>query len=139
MHLPRNALAAPLLLPCILLAAPAVEWRAELSSTEAATLYARHGDAVALSCRLALRGAPYAPSAAICHYQTNGMGAAWWEAPVSIASNVATVAWSPALDPGADLVLIMLELDGAHRAAAHLHLRPGPSGGSSLPPPTVCV
>ena len=140
MHPHRNALAAPLLLPCILMAAPALEWRADLADTGAATLYARHGDEIGLSCRLSLRGEPYAPASAQCHYQTNGMGAAWWEAPVSLASNVATVAWSPALDPGADLVLLMLEFDGAHRAALHLHLRPGPSGGSApLPPPTAVL
>ena len=139
MHTLRNALAAPLLLPCILLAAPPLEWPADLSSPEVWTLYARHGETRDIRAALRLAGRPYAPESARCHYSTNGIGGPGWDAPVSVASNVATVAWSPSIDPGGDLVSLLLEIDGTYSAAAHLHLRPGPSGGSFLPPPTVVL
>ena len=136
MHTIRNALAALLLLPCILRAEPPVEWRAELSSREVATLYASHGDTRAIECRLTLKGAPYVPETATFHYSTNGFAGPGWEAPVSISSNLASIAWSPALDPGADMLALLLTLDGTHTAAALLHLRPGPAPGDALPPPT---
>ena len=139
MHPLRNALAALLLLPCILLAAPPLEWPADLSSPEVWTLYARHGETRDIRAALRLAGRPYAPESARCHYSTNGIGGPGWDAPVSVASNVATVAWSPSIDPGGDLVSLLLEIDGTYSAAAHLHLRPGPSGGSALPPPTAVL
>ena len=139
MHLPRNAPAALLLLPCILLAEPPVEWRAELSSGEVATLYASHGDTRAIECRLYLKGAPYVPGLAAFQYSTNGFAGPGWEAPVALSSNLASVAWSPALDPGADMLALLLTLDGTHTAKALLHLRPGPAPGDALPPPTVVL
>lgn len=129
--------------PCILLAAllpilcagvsraasPAlVQWRADLSSTEVRNLYLRHGDSATLTARLYLRGAPYTPTNAVCYFQTNGMGRAWWTAPCSIASNTVSVAWTPLLErSGADLYPLVIRVDdAAWRAATLLFLRPAP-------------
>ena len=129
--------------PCILLAAllpilcagvsraasPAlVQWRADLSSTEVRNLYLRHGDSATLTARLYLRGAPYTPTNAVCYFQTNGMGRAWWTAPCSIASNTVSVAWTPLLErAGSDLYPLVVRVDdAAWRAAALLFLRPAP-------------
>ena len=129
--------------PCILLAAllpilcagvsraasPAlVQWRADLSSTEVRNLYLRHGDSATLTARLYLCGAPYTPTNAVCYFQTNGMGRAWWTAPCSIASNTVSVAWTPLLErAGSDLYPLVVRVDdAAWRAAALLFLRPAP-------------
>lgn len=128
------ALLAALLLPlCASLAAgtdaPAlVEWRADLSTTEVRNLYLRHGDSATLRARLYLRGQPYTPTNAVCYFQTNGMGRAWWTAPCSIASNTVSVAWTPLLErAGSDLYPLVVRVDdAAWRAAALLFLRPAP-------------
>lgn len=105
-----------------------VEWRADLSTTEVRNLYLRHGDSATLTARLYLRGVPYTPTNAVCYFQTNGMGRAWWSAPCSIASNTVSVAWTPLLErAGADLYPLVVRVDdAAWRAAALLYLRPAP-------------
>lgn len=105
-----------------------VQWRADLSSTEVRNLYLRHGDSATLTARLFLRGVPYTPTNAVCYFQTNGMGRAWWTAPCSIASNTVSVAWNPLLErTDADLYPLVLRVDdAAWRAAALLYLRPAP-------------
>lgn len=130
---PRHAILAALLLTiCAGLAAAAspqlVQWRADLSSTEVRNLYLRHGDSATLTARLFLRGVPYTPTNAVCHFQTNGMGRAWWTAPCSIASNTVSVAWTPLLErAGSDLYPLVVRVDdAAWRAAALLYLRPAP-------------
>ena len=130
-------LLAALLLPLCVRAADQV-WRADLATTEVRNLYLRHGESADLTARLFLRGAPYAPTNAVAYYQTNGMAQAWWSAPCSITSNTVSVAWTPALDPGADLVSLLIRLDdSAYRAAAMLYLRPSPGAAPNvLPPPT---
>lgn len=130
-------LLAALLLPLCASAADQV-WRADLATTEVRNLYLRHGESADLTARLFLRGTPYAPTNAVAYYQTNGMAQAWWSAPCSIASNTVSVAWTPALDPGADLVSLLIRLDdSAYRAAAMLYLRPSPGAAPNvLPPPT---
>ena len=127
------AILAALLLPlCAGLAAAAspqlVQWRADLSTTEVRNLYLRHGDSATLTARLFLRGVPYTPTNAVCFYQTNGMGRAWWSAPCSIASNTVSVAWTPLLErAGSDLYPLVVRVDdAAWRAAALLYLRPAP-------------
>ena len=129
----RTALAALLLTLCAGLAAGAaapqlVQWRSDLSSTEVRNLYLRHGDSATLTARLYLRGVPYNPTNAVCYFQTNGMGRAWWTAPCSIASNTVSVAWTPLLErAGADLYPLVVRVDdAAWRAAALLFLRPAP-------------
>ena len=69
------------------------------------------------------------------------MAQAWWSAPCSIASNAVTVAWTPQLDPGADLVSMLIRLDdSAYRAAAMLYLRPSPGAEPNiLPAPTQWI
>ena len=130
----RTALATLLLTLCAGLAAgvdaPAlVEWRADLSTTEVRNLYLRHGDSATFRARLYLRGMPYNPTNAVCYYQTNGMGRAWWSLPCSIASNTVSAAWTPLNDRGAAFNPIVFRVDdAAYRAAAILPLRasPGP-------------
>ena len=134
------ALLAALLLPLCAAAADQV-WRADLATTEVRNLYLRHGESAELTARLYLRGTPYAPTNAVAYYQTNGMAQAWWSAPCSIASNTVSVAWTPALDPGADLVSLLIRLDdSAYRAAAMLYLRPSPGAEPNiLPAPTQWI
>ncbi len=105
-----------------------VQWRADLATTEVRNLYLRHGDSATLRARLYLRGMPYNPTNAVCYFQTNGMGHAWWSAPCSIASNTVSVAWTPLLErAGADLYQLVVRVDdAAWRAAALLYLRPAP-------------
>lgn len=132
MKRPCTLLAALLLTLCAGVSrasAPAlVQWRADLSTTEVRNLYLRHGDSATLTARLYLRGVPYNPTNAVCFFQTNGMGRAWWSAPCSIASNTVSVAWTPLLErAGADLYPLVVRVDDtAWRAAALLFLRPAP-------------
>ncbi len=124
-----TALAAILLAGLAAAASPQlVQWRADLSSTEVRNLYLRHGDSATLTARLFLRGVPYTPTNAVCYFQTNGMGRAWWTAPCSIASNTVSVAWNPLLERVcADLYPLVIRVDdAAWRAAALLYLRPAP-------------
>ncbi|MBQ6102998.1 MAG: hypothetical protein IJL06_04935 [Kiritimatiellae bacterium] len=134
---PRCILLAALLLPLCALAADQV-WRAELATTEVRNLYLRHGESADLVARLLLLGRPYEPTNAVCYYQTNEMAQAWWTAPCSITGNTVRVFWSPELDPGADVVSMVIRLDdSAYRAAAMLYLRPSPGAApNTLPPPT---
>ena len=129
------------LLPALCVAAADQVWRADLATTEVRNLYLRHGESADLTARLYLRGTPYAPTNAVAYYQTNGMAQAWWSAPCSIASNTVSVAWTPALDPGADLVSLLIRLDdSAYRAAAMLYLRPSPGAEPNiLPAPTQWI
>ena len=138
MHLPRNALAALLLLPCILPAAPPIDWPADLASHGVATLFASHGETRDIVCPLSIKGTPYVPGTATAKCSTNGFGGLGWDVPVALSSNVAAIAWSPAVDPGAefDFVALRLTIDGTHTADALLHLRPGEAPGGPLPPPT---
>lgn len=138
MHTHRTALAAPLLLPCILLAAPAHEWRADLATREVANLYPRHGETAAIRCTLTRAGAPYVPESVSASVSTNGVWGDGWPAPATFASNVVVVSWSPELDPGAETLCLRLEIDGVHRPSAILHLGPG-GGGSTLPPPGTVI
>lgn len=131
---------AALLLPLCAVAADQV-WRAELATTEVRNLYLRHGESADLTARLYLRGRAYEPTNALAFYQTNGMAQAWWSAPARIASNTVSVAWTPALDPGADIVSLLIRLDdSAYRAAAMLYLRPSPGAEPNiLPAPTQWI
>lgn len=132
MKRPRIILAALLLTLCTGVSSSAapqlVQWRSDLSSTEVRNLYLRHGDSATLTARLYLRGVPYNPTNAVCYFQTNGMGRAWWTAPCSIASNTVSVAWTPLLErAGSDLYPLVVRVDdAAWRAAALLFLRPAP-------------
>lgn len=103
MHLPRNALAALLLLPCILAASsapPRIErWEASSSPWRAPPIW--RGETVGLEC--AMPCADLSGAAASFHWQTNGMGGAWWSAPASATNGVLSAVWTPAMDaPGAD-------------------------------------
>jgi hypothetical protein len=135
----RNALAAPLLLPCVLLAAtPAHEWRADLATREVANLYPQHGETAAIRCTLTRAGAPYVPESVSASVSTNGVWGDGWPAPATFSSNVVVVSWSPELDPGDETLCLRIHVDGIHRPAAILHLGPG-GGGSTLPPPGAVI
>ena len=73
-------------------------------------------------------------------YQTNGMGAAWFSAPATFASNVITAAFGPAQDTGADRVNCFFGAPSNVFASAVLRLSHAPGFTPSmidLPPKVI--
>jgi len=104
---------------CILLAlctaladAVPVRFRADAERPQAFQAAAYRGETLAVEAALTLRGAPLAVAdgaSATMHWQTNGMGAAWWTAPASVTTaGVVRATWTPAMDCGADAYRIFL-------------------------------
>ena len=84
-----------------------LRWSADLGDARPARFTIVRGDTVQLAADLFAEGRPYAPATADASllWQTNGMGALWWEVPASVASNRVTATWTPAMDTGADILL----------------------------------
>ena len=82
---------------------------------------------------------PFVPGADVrLYYQTNGMGAAWWNAPASVSSNVVTGTFSPNLDPGADSVTVFFGAPSNAYASAIIKLRPSPGfSPAAMPAPGI--
>ena len=121
------------------LAAVPVRWTAETSRVQPIALDAWRGDTLALECTLKSYGQPVALGAATASlmWQTNGMGATWWQTNATVsADGVISATWSPSMDPGAPAVAFFLPVqtgDGAsYRAAGTLRFRPSPGAGSQI-------
>ena len=124
---------------CTALAAVPVRWTAETSRVQPIALDAWRGDTLALECTLKSYGQPVTLGAATASllWQTNGMGATWWQTNATVtADGVIRATWSPSMDPGAPAVAFFLPVqtgDGAsYRAAGTLRFRPSPGAGSQI-------
>ena len=131
MKRPRTALA--ILLPALLLplcaSADVRAWRADLASEEVRNEYVRRGDSATLRVAVYLRGREYRPASAVARYRAGLDSPDWLQAPCSVASNVVEVAWTPLLAPGADVVPMLLHVDGeVYRVPVMLYVRDSPGG-----------
>ncbi|MBQ9727630.1 MAG: hypothetical protein IJV65_09025 [Kiritimatiellae bacterium] len=139
----RLNLAFVALLPAICAhAAVPLDWRADVDKPSVAPLAVMRGETAHLRCDVFRRGAPYdlAAASATLYWQTNGMGALWWSAPATVASNVLSATWTPDMDPGASPVALFIgatDADGSvYRAAASLRILHAPGAvPSELPLP----
>jgi hypothetical protein len=98
---------------CIALADPVpVRFNADAAAPQTFQAAAYRGETLDIEARLTLRGAPLAVAdgaSATTHWQTNGMGAAWWTAPASVTtSGLVRARWTPSMDCGADAYRIFL-------------------------------
>ena len=117
-----------LLLPLCASAAVPRDWIADVSRPSVAPLAVKRGETAALRCTLVRDGKPWNPAAvsATLLWQTNGMGEVWWSEPASVASNVLSATWTPAMDPGASPVSLFIgaaDADGEIVYAAEAILR----------------
>lgn len=121
-------------------AAIPVRWRVETSRVQPAQFIAYHGETLRLEATLQSDGKPLdiTNEALIC-WQTNGMGSTYWSAPAATSNNVLSAHFTPAMDPGADLVNGFLGIPGENwRAAFQLRLRPSPGvDPAALPLPVL--
>ena len=137
--LPALLALLPLLLPA---ASPPMArhwWLADPSDARPASFRIPHGSAALLEARL-----PVSTEAASFHWQTNGMGAFWWEAPAEVSTGAVSVVWTPAMDTGADDVRAFFRIvqeDGPdYSAFANLHMLPSPGFvPNALPLPAECI
>ncbi|MBQ6926514.1 MAG: hypothetical protein IJQ73_17915 [Kiritimatiellae bacterium] len=102
-----------LLLACAALADPVpVRFNADAAAPQTFQAAAYRGETLDIVARLTLRGAPLAVAdgaSATMHWQTNGMGTAWWTAPASVTtSGLVRARWTPAMDCGADAYRVFL-------------------------------
>ena len=116
-----------------------VRWTAETSRVQPVSLDAFRGDTLDLECTLKNYGQPVRLGAATASlmWQTNGMGAAWWQTNATVsAGGVVRATWSPSMDPGAATVAFFLPIqtaDGAnYRAAGAIRFRPSPGADSQI-------
>ena len=71
-------------------------------------------------------------------YQTNGMGAAWWSVPATVASNTVSATWPPSADPGGERVAFFFGAPSNAYAAAQVRFRNSPGATPNvLDPPSV--
>ena len=115
------------------LASVPVEWSVDATRVEPVRLDAYHGETLDLSATL-MQGrhqlAVPAGSATFL-WQTNGMGAAWWQTNATVsADGVVRGTFGPSMDTGADAVRFFFSVvsgSGAnYRAAGTITLRPSP-------------
>lgn len=124
---PSLALAATLLPLCA--SADVRAWRADLASEEVRNEYVRRGDSATLRVAVYLRGREYRPATAVARYRAGLDSPDWLQAPCSVASNVVEVAWTPLLAPGADVVPMLVHVDGeVYRVPVMLYVRDSPGG-----------
>ncbi|MBR1609343.1 MAG: hypothetical protein IJ678_06980, partial [Kiritimatiellae bacterium] len=106
-------------------------WRADiLDSEEVRNEYVRRGDAgVTFRIELYVRSRPYCPETAEAVYRTNLLDRTELHAPCTVASNVVSMAWTPMLAPGADVVPMVIHVDGeVYRAPVMVYVRDSPGG-----------
>ena len=135
----RHCILLAALLPALCIAASdARVWRADLSSAEVRVERLRRGDAATLEARLYLRGAPYAPTNATCHYRSSLASTNWLPAACSLASNAVSTVFSPLLEIEGDVVPVLFRIDGeTYRAAAMVYLSDSPGDAPSVGPPLL--
>ena len=109
-------------------AAVPLAWDVRPNNPAPAAFDRHHGETIHLTATFHGFGElPFEPGADVrLWYQTNGMGQAWWSAPATVASNVLSATWSPALDPGADRVSLFFGAPSNVYASAVLRLRHSP-------------
>jgi len=99
-----------------------------------------HGETLELRCAFEGFGVlPFGEGADVrLWYQTNGMGAAWWSVPATVASNTVAAAWPPSADPGAERVAFFFGAPSNAYAAAQVRFRNSPGATPNvLNPPSV--
>lgn len=105
----------PLLLPLLALLLPAAspaeplavhEWDARPADPRPYLGRVPHGSAAHLVAHL-----PGPVASASFHWQTNGMGGLWWDAPAECLSNAVSAVWTPAMDTGADEVRAFFRIE----------------------------
>jgi len=128
----RQSIALALLAASCLAQTVPLRWAAELGDARPARFTLVRGDTVELAADLFAEGRPYAPATADASllWQTNGMGALWWEVPAAIASNRVSATWTPAMDSGAASYLAHFRVGSStgsvFRAYARLAMQHGP-------------
>lgn len=104
-------------------------WRADLASEEVHNEYVRRGDSATLRVAVYLRGREYRPSTAVARFRAGLDSPDWLQSPCTIASNVVEVSWTPMLAPGADVVPMIVHVDGeVYRIPLMLYVRDSPAG-----------
>ena len=110
-----------------------LDWSVDVTRVEPIRLDAYHGETLDLSATLMQGRARLAVPAgsATFLWQTNGMGAAWWQTNATVsADGVVRGTFGPAMDTGADAVRFFFSVvsgSGAnYRAAGTIALRPSP-------------
>ncbi len=126
-----------------------VRFNADAAAPQTFQAAAYRGETLDIEAQLTLRGAPLAVAdgaSATTHWQTNGMGAAWWTAPASVTtSGLVRARWTPSMDCGADAYRIFLGVaDGGSNLSyrANMLLRMVGSPGetpNALPLPTPFI
>ncbi len=123
-----------------------LRWAAELGDARPARFTLVRGDTVELAADLFAEGRPYLPATADAAllWQTNGMGALWWEVPASVASNRVAATWTPAMDTGAASYLAHFRVGSStgsvFRAYARLAMQHGPGDPvNALPLPVPVI
>lgn len=105
----------PILLPLLALLLPAAspaeplavhDWHVRPADPRPYAGRIPHGSAARLVAYL-----PAAPASATFHWQTNGMGRLWWEAPAECRSNAVSVLWTPAMDTGAAVHRVFFRIE----------------------------
>ncbi len=110
-----------------------LDWSVDVTRVEPIRLDAYHGETLDLSATLMQGRARLAVPAgsATFLWQTNGMGAAWWQTNATVsADGVVRGTFGPAMDTGADAMRFFFSVvsgSGAnYRAAGTIALRPSP-------------
>lgn len=142
----RNALAAILLTAhssLLTLSSPAavpLRWTVDTSRLQPVTFDALHGETLELAASFQSYGKPLAVTGpAALYYQTNGMGAAWWQIPATVASNRIEAVFPPSADPGAPRLICFLGgTASTYRAAFSLRFANSPGANpNTLPLPVT--
>lgn len=96
------------------------EWSVDVSRVQPCQFNAYHGETMEFKASFFLRGQPYDVGGAdfALFWQTNGMGAAYWSAPATAASNTVSAVFTGAMDPGAPLVYGFLGSTGSNYRAS---------------------
>ncbi len=122
-----------ILIPLAAFAGVPLEWSVDVTRVEPVRLDAYHGETLDLSATLMQGRARLAVPAGSASFlwQTNGMGAAWWQTNATVsADGVVRGTFGPAMDTGADAVRFFFSVvsgSGAnYRAAGTIALRPSP-------------
>lgn len=119
------------------------EWSVDVSRVQPYQFNAYHGETMELKASFFLRGQPYDVGGAdfALFWQTNGMGAAYWSAPATAASNTVSAVFTGAMDPGAPLVYGFLGSTGSnYRASFAVRFAASPGAVPNelpLPVPTI--
>ena len=130
-----------------LCAAVPISWDVDVTRVAPVRLDAYHGETLELSASMLAGRVPLTVGAGSASFlwQTNGMGAAWWQTNATVsADGVVRGTFGPAMDTGADSVRFFFSVvSGAganYRAAGTISLRPSPGASpttADLAPQTV--